>query len=77
MNNTKNKSLDFHNHLFMALERLGDEDLEGEKLEEELKRADAIARVAMQINAHKKLMLDSMRLIADYPDIKKIPLLLE
>jgi hypothetical protein len=77
MDKTKNKPLDFHNHLFMELERLGDESLKGEELVEELKRANAIAKVALQINAHKKLMLDSMRLIADYPDIKKVPLLLE
>jgi hypothetical protein len=73
----KNKSLDFHNHLFMEIERLGDEDLKGEALEQEFKRADAIAKVAMQITAHKRLMLDVMKAAEDFPGITRHPLLLE
>lgn len=33
---TKNTLVDLNNHLFAEMERLGDEDLKGEELEEEL-----------------------------------------
>ena len=37
----KNKLTDLNNHLFAQLERLGDEDLSGEKIADEVKRAKA------------------------------------
>ena len=40
---------DLNNHLFEELERLNNEELAGEKLETELKRAKAITSVAQQI----------------------------
>jgi len=45
----KNQIEDLRNHLFAQLERLGDEDLKGEKLQDEIKRSKAIAEVAQQI----------------------------
>ncbi len=42
----KNTLTDLNNHLFAQLERLGDEDLDGEKLQQEINRAKAISDIA-------------------------------
>lgn len=41
----RNKLSDLNNHLFMQLERLGEEDLKGEELLEEINRSKAISDV--------------------------------
>ncbi|MFT9052076.1 hypothetical protein [Liquorilactobacillus nagelii] len=46
---TKNKLEDLNNHLFEELERLGDEDLKGADLKEEVIRAKAVANVSRNI----------------------------
>ena len=45
----KNTIRDLNNHLFAELERLGDEELEGEGLKDEIRRATAIAAVSSQV----------------------------
>lgn len=45
----KNKLTDLNNHLFAQLERLSDENLKGEELEQEINRAKAITSVSSQI----------------------------
>lgn len=45
----KNKLGDLNNHLFAELERLSDEDLRGEELDTEIRRAKALTGVASQI----------------------------
>ena len=52
----KNTLSDLNNHLFAQLERLGDEDLKGENLEEEIKRAETITKVSSQIIANGALV---------------------
>lgn len=53
----KNTLGDLNNHLFAELERLSDEDLEGDKLEKEIRRAEAVCGVATQIIANGTLVL--------------------
>ena len=48
---------DLNNHLFAQLERLGEEDLKGDKLSEEINRAKAISDVAGQIINNASLVL--------------------
>lgn len=53
----KNKLSDLRNHLFVALENLG--DAEGEALEVAIRKADAVSNVA-------KVIVDSARVEVDY-----------
>jgi hypothetical protein len=74
----KNSLGDLHNHLFAQLERLGDEDLKGEQLTEEIDRAKAINQVAAQIISNGKLVLDAIKTQDEYlgGDNKKMPAML-
>ena len=62
----KNKLSDLNNHLFAQLERLSDEDLKGDALQEEIERAKAINQVATQIVNNGKLVLDGIKAKEDY-----------
>jgi hypothetical protein len=62
----KNKLTDLSNHLFEEMERLNDEDLEGEKLIQELSRAKAMSGIAQNIIMNAKLALDATRLTVEY-----------
>lgn len=57
----KNKLSDLNNHLFAQLERLNDENLEGEKLENEIKRSKAVGNIAKGIISNGKLLLESKK----------------
>ena len=64
----KNTLNDLNNHLFAEIERLGDEDLTGEGLEIELKRAKGIADIATRIIDNGSLMLSAMKFKDDRLD---------
>ena len=62
----KNTLGDLNNHLFAQLERLSDEDLKGEKLQEEIVRAKAVTGLASQIVANGTLVLKGRQLQLEY-----------
>jgi hypothetical protein len=61
----KNKLIDLNNHLFEQLERLNDEDLKGDLLDSEIRRAEAMHKVAGQIINNAGLALKAHTLIND------------
>ena len=56
----KNTLGDLNNHLFAQLERLGDEDLSGDELSAEIKRAEAISKVSEEIIRNGELQFRAM-----------------
>ena len=62
----KNTLNDLNNHLFAQIERLGDEDIKGEDLQEEINRAKAISDVATQIISNGSLALKAKTFLHDY-----------
>jgi hypothetical protein len=74
----KNTLGDLNNHLFAQLERLGDEDLKGEKLEEEINRSKAVTSVAKEIISNGNLVLSAQKMVADSMSADaKVPKMLE
>lgn len=60
------------------MERLNDEALEGEKLDNELKRAKAVSNVAKEIISNATLALDAQKHLAEMTPLnKKLPVMLE
>jgi hypothetical protein len=64
----KNKLTDLNNHLFAQLERLSDEELTGEQIADEVKRADAVVQVADQIVRNADLQLKAVTILANHGD---------
>lgn len=62
----KNKLSDLNDHLFMQLERLGDEELTAEQIETEAKRGEAIVAVAEQIVKNADLQFKAANLLAQH-----------
>ena len=62
----KNTLGDLNNHLFAQLERLGDEDIKGDELNEEINRAKAVTSVASQIINNGNLVLKGRHLQLEY-----------
>lgn len=74
----KNKLTDLNNHLFEQLERLNDEDLSEEQLAREIKRADAMSKLATQIVNNAKTQVDAAKIYLDYgkiEDLQNIPVI--
>lgn len=58
---TKNTMNDLNDHLFMALERLNDENLSGEDLQQEIERSKAISEVGKTVIDNAKTVLSAMK----------------
>ena len=58
----QNKIEDLRNHLFASLERLGEEDLKGEKLAEEVMRSKAICSISSEIVESAKVEIDLLKI---------------
>lgn len=75
----KNKISDLNNHLFVQLERLSDEELKGEDLDREVKRADAIVKVSEQLVRSATVSLKAAELSANSSlgraAVERLPLL--
>lgn len=60
----RNTLADLKNHLFEQIERLNDDDLVGDKLNQEIERSKAMSQVATQIINSAKVTVDAVRLVA-------------
>ena len=62
----KNTLVDVNNYLFEAMERLNDDDLNFEDLDKEIKRVDAVTRVAKTIIDNTSLALSIKKHLDEY-----------
>ncbi|WP_289197478.1 hypothetical protein [Dubosiella newyorkensis] len=68
----KNKLTDLNNILFEQLERLSDESLTAEELEQECKRSKSIESIAKTIITGASVALEGQKLIAEYGGYDRI-----
>ncbi len=61
----KNTLGDLNNYLFAQLERLGKDELQGEKLQEEIDRAKAVTSIANQVISNGNLVLQAEKFRAE------------
>lgn len=73
----KNKLEDLNNHLFEELERLNDESLKGEALQEERERAETMATIAQTIINNGELALKAVKHYDEYGKEKEMPEILQ
>jgi len=69
----KNKMTDLHNHLFAQLERLSEEGLKGNALQDEIERSKAVTSVAREIISNGSLCLKAEELRLEYGKAVKLP----
>jgi len=55
----KNKLIDLNDHLFEQMERLNDDDLSGELLQQEIGRSKAMTSISQQIIDNASLALEA------------------
>lgn len=62
----KNRLADLNNHLFAQMERLSEEGIGADQLEQEVSRTNAIVKVADKIIGNGTLQLRAVALNAEY-----------
>lgn len=62
----KNSLQDLNNYLFESLERINDDDLTDEELEKEIKRSEAVTKVASTIINNAKVQLKALQYADEY-----------
>ena len=77
MPKTKSSLSALNEHLFETLDRITNDDLEGDKLDQEIKRADTVVKVAKEIVDSGALALQAMKHLDEYGYTNKmeIPML--
>lgn len=65
----KDKLSDLNQHLFAQIERLGEEDLKGDELKEEIARAGAITSVAREIISNANTVIKATIAIHEHISI--------
>ena len=76
----KNTLSDLNNYLFEAMERLTDDSLSSDQLEQEIKRAESMSKVANQIIQNGELAYRTMVHMDEYGynvDRNNVPTMLE
>jgi hypothetical protein len=72
----RNTLADLNLHLFEQLERLNDDELNGEELEKEISRSKAITGIASNIISNASLCLEATKLRMEYGKDDRIPQML-
>ncbi len=62
----KNSAIDLNDYLFRQLDQLTNGDLEGDKLEEEVKRSKAIVDITKTIVENNRTVLEAIKLQTEY-----------
>lgn len=62
----KNTLSDLNNYLFAQLEKLDDDELTDDKLEQELKKTDALVKISEKIIQNGELAFKTMKHMDDY-----------
>jgi len=65
-----NKLTDLNDHLFKQLDRLNNNDLKGEELQQEINRSVAITGVAKEVVSNASLQLNALKLKAEHQGLK-------
>ena len=73
----RNKLIDLNNHLFEALERINDENLKGESLQEEIARAKTITQIGNTIISNASLALEAKKYKDEFGRGTTLPLMIE
>lgn len=70
----KNTLTDLNNYLFESIERLNDDELTDEQLEREIKRSEAVQKVAKTIIENGSLALQAKKHLDEYGQGEKVEL---